>query len=139
MAEQTRINVRAQNGSDECFHIGISADVIDPTWSVRNAMTFLSVCDLVIGPDTGPMWSVAFEKVPKIMLHSHASVENIAKHWINTISLHADRSKVPCWPCHLLHNSMATCVPNPDNSGAVCISDISVDMVMAAVRNVLRK
>ncbi len=137
MAEQTQVNVRAQNGTDEGLTIGISATAADPTWSVRNVMAFLAVCDLVIGPDSGPMWSVAFEKVAKIMLHSHASVENITKHWINTISLHADQMRVPCWPCHRLHNSMRTCVPNAENSGSACISDVPVEAVMAAAAKLL--
>ncbi len=137
MAERTQTNVRAQNGTDDGLHIGISANPADPTWSVRNVMTFLSVCDVVIGPDSGPMWAVAFEKVPKIVLHSHASVDNITKHWINTISLHADPTRVPCWPCHRLHNSMASCVPNPENSGAACISDIPVEAVTSAAGKLL--
>jgi hypothetical protein len=34
--------------------------------------------------------SAAFEAMPKIMLLSHASEENITKHWVNTTTLHAD-------------------------------------------------
>ena len=37
----------------------------------------------MIGPDTGLMWGVAMEAMPKIMLLSHASPENITKHWTN--------------------------------------------------------
>jgi hypothetical protein len=85
------------------------------------------------------MWSVAFEPLHKIMLHSHASVENIAAHWLNTTSLSADPKRVPCAPCHRLHDSVETCVPNKDNSGAACISDISVENIVRAARSALQQ
>jgi hypothetical protein len=94
-------------------------------------------CDLMIGPDTGVMWAVAMEKVPKIMLLSHASEENITKHWINTITLHADQSAVPCWPCHRLHDTLDTCKANKENTGAACISNISIDTIISQARKVL--
>jgi ADP-heptose:LPS heptosyltransferase len=105
-------------------------------WSLRRSLALLQACDLVITPDTGPAWSVAFEPMPKIMLLSHASVENITKHWVNTVTLHADPEKVPCWPCHRLHDDPSTCVPNKENTGASCISDISVERILTTVRDI---
>jgi hypothetical protein len=72
--------------------------------------------------------------VPKILLHSHASVENIAKHWINTVSLHADPVRVDCWPCHRLHDDKSTCRMNALDNGAACISDIPPADIVAAVK-----
>jgi ADP-heptose:LPS heptosyltransferase len=103
---------------------------------VRRTLAFAQACDLVIGPDTGIMWGVAFEAVPKIMLLSHASPENITKHWINTITLTANQGRVPCWPCHQLHDDHSTCTPNADNSGAACMTDISVEAIIGAARTV---
>jgi len=62
---------------------------------------------------------------------SHASAENITRHWINTTTLHADPDNVPCWPCHRLHNSIDTCVPfKPGTEVAACMADISVETLM---------
>jgi hypothetical protein len=90
--------------------------------------------DLVITPDTGTGWATAMEPMPKILLHSHASKENIAKHWVNTTSLHADTNRVPCWPCHRLHDDMSTCKSAKDNpNAAACMADISVQSIVETV------
>lgn len=134
------------NGSSRNFHVAISSDKdqhghrsID--WPVRRTLSFALESDLVIGPDTGVMWSVAFEPMPKIMLLGHASPENITKHWLNTTTLHADAS-VPCWPCHQLHDDPPTpqagfasfCTPNAEGSGAACISSIGIDTIVQHAR-----
>jgi FkbM family methyltransferase len=118
------------------------------SWSIRRMLTLAQQCDLVIGPDSGIMWAVALEETPKIVLHSHASVENITKHWHSTISLHADQRKVPCSPCHLLHDTIDTCremqikagmKPSVEDIGSACIRDISVQCLMAAAKTALNK
>ena len=83
----------------------------------------MMACDLVIGPDTGPMWAVAMEDMPKILLLGHASPENITKHWHRTVTLHGGPD-VDCWPCHKLHNDKTTCRPDKHDRGAACMSDI---------------
>jgi FkbM family methyltransferase len=134
------------NGSSKGLHVAISSDpdangnrAID--WPVRRTLSFAQVCDIVIGPDTGIMWGVAFEPMPKIMMLGHASPENITKHWINTLTLYADRS-VTCWPCHQLHDSEPGqlppyCTPNPQGTGAACISSISVETIVQRVKILL--
>jgi FkbM family methyltransferase len=144
-AKQIQENVINQNGSDRGLHLALSPDANNPSWPIRRMLTQLQYCDLVIGPDTGQMWSVAFESMPKIMLHSHASVQNIVKHWINTKSLHAS-AEVGCWPCHLLLDGVEGCQdeqrrcglsPSPEDKGAACISSISVESVISAARAAL--
>lgn len=94
---------------------------------------------LVVTPDTGVGWAVAMEKMPKIVMVSHASAENITKHWVNTETLHADPNNVPCWPCHRLHDDPSTCTPAKDGgSAAACMADIKVDVVIKAVAHALR-
>ena len=78
--------------------------------------------------------------MPKIVMVSHASAENITKHWVNTTTLHADPDRVPCFPCHRLHNSIDTCTPNKDGGhAAACISDISVETIVCEVDRLWRK
>lgn len=123
-------HVQRQNSSEEGLFSAISPDPDNPSWPIRRGLTQVQMCDLVISPDTGPAWACAMEDVPKIILLSHASDENITKYWKNTTSLHADQSRVPCWPCHLLHDEPGTCKSNKDNTGASCISDISVNTLI---------
>lgn len=108
-----------------------------PLWPVRRMLTQVQHCDLVIGPDTGAMWAVALEAVPKIVLLSHASPENITKHWRNTKSLHADQEIVPCWPCHQLHDDEKTCRLNEEKTAAACMSDISAEAILQTAAELL--
>lgn len=129
-------HVMRTNGSDEGVHQAISTTT-PGNWPIRRSLSFAQSCDLVVTPDTGVAWSVAFEPVPKVVLLSHASPENITKHWKNTVALTADQGRVPCWPCHQLHNSPDTCVSNKENNGAACITDISVDTVVSQIKRQL--
>jgi ADP-heptose:LPS heptosyltransferase len=138
MAKAVDEHVQIQNTGNAGLHLALTATLSETggehNWPLRRTLAMAFVSDLVVSPDTGPAWAVAMEPVPKIILHSHASVENICKHWRNTTSLHADVNKVPCWPCHRLHDSPDTCVPNKENNGAACISDISVESLFEAVK-----
>jgi len=137
LAKVAQESVGNQNGTTDGLHFAISPDAEAPSWPIRRILTMAAACDLVIGPDTGPMWGVAFEEVPKIVTLSHASPENITKHWVNTTTLHANPGRVPCWPCHQLHDGPETCHPNKNNNGAACISDISVDAVIQMAAKLL--
>lgn len=155
LAKEVQEHVTHQNGSDNNLHLALSA-ATEPTWTfdpndthvteikaepprwpIRRALTQLQLCDLVIGPDTGLMWGVATRKMPKIVLLSHASPLNITHGWINTTTLHADQVRVPCWPCHQLHNEPKTCTPNKANTGAACISDLDAETIVQTARAAL--
>ena len=72
------------------------------------------------------------------MLISHAGADSITKHWRNTVTLHADQARVPCGPCHLLHDSKESCQRvsgSKDDVGAACVSDVGVERVLGAIRN----
>ena len=138
MAKQMMDHIKRQNSTDKGLHLALSPGDADPGgdkhWSIRRSLTQAMTGDLVITPDTGVSWATALEEVPKIVLLSHASAENITKHWVNTTTLHADPNTVPCWPCHRLHNDIATCTPNKDGGhAAACISDISVETILENV------
>lgn len=132
IAEQIVDHVQRENGSLNDLHVAVSPPDKN-TWPIRRSLAQLHTCDLVIGPDTGPMWAVATEKMSKIMLLSHASKTNITKHWINTHTLHASK-EVTCWPCHKLHDTKDTCTPNSSNSGAACITDIQPTHIINTAR-----
>lgn len=136
-------HVQLQNSSIQGLHLALSVEGSargDPyNWPLRRSLTMGCVSDVYVSPDTGPAWGVAMERIPKVIMVSHASAENITKHWVNTITLHADQSRVPCWPCHKLHNTPDTCVPNKENNGAACISDISVEVLFETIKAQLEK
>jgi len=112
----------------------------EPSWPLRRSLSQMQVCDIVVGPDTGLMWSVASRPMPKIMLLSHASPRNITFGWQNTTTLHADRTRVPCWPCHrLITDYEADCTTSPDKLGCACISDITVEEIIVSTKNALRR
>lgn len=144
MAKQIQEHVVRQNGDDKGLHLALSPENADPGgqqhWGVRRSLTQAMYADLIITPDTGVAWAVAFEEVPKIVMVSHASRENITEHWVNTTTLSADPVRVPCWPCHRLHDTIETCVPNKDGGhAAACISDISVETLVNEARKALHK
>jgi ADP-heptose:LPS heptosyltransferase len=133
MAETIRDSVAMTNGTRDGLHLAVPTESGTTCWPLRTSLAFALGADLVVTPDTGTAWAVAFEKMPKIVMLSHASVENITKHWKNTTTLHADSDRVPCWPCHRLHDDKSTCVANKEDNGAACISDISVETLVQTI------
>jgi ADP-heptose:LPS heptosyltransferase len=139
MAKAVHEEVVRSNSTEKGLHLALSPEGADPGglqhWSQRRSITQAWLSDCVITPDTGVGWAVAMERMPKVALMSHASDENITKHWVNTISLKADQNRVPCWPCHRLHDDIGTCTPSKDNpQAAACMADISVQSILDAVR-----
>ena len=133
MAATILETVTMLNGTRDGLALAVPDNTGAFAWPLRTSLTQAMVADLVITPDTGAAWAVAFEDMPKIVMVSHASVENITSHWKNCTTLHADEARVPCWPCHRLHDDPSTCVVNKEGNGAACISDISVETVVETV------
>ncbi len=134
MATAIRDSVAISNGTRKKLHLAVPAEGGQLCWPLRSSLAFALTADLIVTPDTGTAWAVAFEPMPKIVMVSHASAENITKHWVNTTTLHAEPNRVPCWPCHRLHDDPSTCVQNKEGNGAACISDISVERLVQTVR-----
>lgn len=137
MAKAIQEQVTVENGTDHGLHLALSPDPKAPSWPIRRILTQAQHCDLMISPDTGPAWAVAREPLPKIVLVSHASSHNITHGWNNTTTLHADQGRVPCWPCHRLHDSFDTCVKAAHAPAAACMADISVPQIVQAARRAL--
>lgn len=159
IADEVMEAVKVYTGSGDGLHRAISPDpqavnppsfaalsedgkklVMDgkPIWPIRRVLSLIQVCDVLISPDTGPAWAVAMQDAPKVILLSHASAKNITHGWSNTFTLHADHKRVPCWPCHRLHEDFSTCVKaknTPD--AAACMADIPAHRIVSTVREAL--
>lgn len=137
VAKRIEKAVRLLNNGNSKLSLCLSPSKEDDSWPIRRGLTQLRHCDLVVTVDTGPFWAVSQHEVPKILMPSHASAENIAKHARNTVSLHADNTRVTCNPCHRLHDDATTCVSNAENDGAACLSDISVASIVETAKALL--
>jgi ADP-heptose:LPS heptosyltransferase len=85
--------------------------------SVRETLALAQQMDLVIGPETGVLNSVCYEKMPKVALLSHSSWENLTHHWTNTYHV---PGKSACYPCHQLHHDATFCPRHEDTGAALC-------------------
>ncbi len=104
-------------------------------WTIRETMAFAKQCNLVMGPETGVMSAVSMESMPKIVLLSHSSVENLTRDWVNTLSLHSHET--PCYPCHKQIYTWDHCNRFEKTGVAHCMSHIHPEMVWKAVLEAL--
>jgi ADP-heptose:LPS heptosyltransferase len=118
-------------------------------WNIRQTLSFLGVCDLIVGPETGVMNAAGMLNTPKIVTLSHSTDENLTKHWINTTALVPDNTR--CYPCHMLHYSFEHCVKDHDENcedckndkcavhtgAAKCQSNISADHMWSAIVEIM--
>lgn len=100
-------------------------------WSIRETMTMAYHCDAVIGPETGVMSAVAMEPMPKLVMLSHSSHENLTRDWENTYALFS--AKTPCAPCHKLIYNWSQCVRDEETGVSKCMADIPPDAVWHAL------
>ena len=93
-------------------------------WGIRNTLSFLPHCSIVIGPETGVLNAASSLDSHKIVLLSHSSKENLSKHWKNTTSLEPDYYDNFCFPCHKMHYGFDTCNRDNETGGAMCAAKI---------------
>lgn len=108
---------------------------IADTWPVRRALALALEADLVIGQETGLLNAVAMEDMPKIVLLSHSSAEQLCGYWKNTQTLTGD---VPCYPCHRLHADWRGCNQDPSTEFAACQSAIEPMTAVALTERLLK-
>lgn len=98
---------------------------------IRLTLALAQQADIVIGPETGVLNSVAHEPNAKICMLSHSSKKNLTLHWYNTTTLTA--KGVSCYPCHQMHYDRRWC-PGDDATGAAyCMLAISAAEIWEAV------
>ncbi len=103
-------------------------------WSIRQTLAFVDQADLLVGPETGVLNSAANLEVPKLVLLSHSSEENLTRDWVHTTSVYGrgtrckgrDRDEVTA--CHILHYGWEHCTKTEDGV-AQCQKDISAEEV----------
>lgn len=94
-------------------------------WSIRETLSFLDQCSLVIGPETGVLNAASTLPCHKIVMLSHSSKENLSKHWDNTSTLEPDYYDEYCFPCHKMHYGFNTCNRDSETGGAMCAANIT--------------
>ena len=106
--------------------------------SIRETLALAQVCDVVMGPETGVLNAVAFEPdVFKVCLLSHSSVENLTKHWVNTVAV--EPQGIDCYPCHRLHYGMKYCREHVETGTAMCQMSIDPAQIVEPILAVHRR
>lgn len=107
-------------------------------WSIRQSLSFLEQCDLIIGPETGVLNAAALLPAPKIVTLSHSSNENLTRDWVNTTAL--EPVNTPCYPCHILHTGFTHCKEGfidiegvAQRVGSLCQVNITPDQMWEAI------
>jgi len=99
---------------------------------IRKSLVLTKYADLVIGPESSVINAASCFDVPKILLLSHSSVENLSKYWTNTINLSAN---VECYPCHKLHYTL-DCPLVDKIKSPVCMGKLPPDRLLEAIETV---
>ena len=105
-------------------------------WTIRQTLAVAQQSDIVIGPETGVMSAVAMLPMPKVVLLSHSTVENLTRDWQNCYAIFS--TKTECWPCHKLIHTWADCNRDEATGVAKCQADIPADAVWAALTDALK-
>jgi ADP-heptose:LPS heptosyltransferase/predicted SAM-dependent methyltransferase len=100
-------------------------------WSIRQSLSFAELSDLVIGPETGLLNAVGCADVPKVVMLSHSTPNNLTKYWKNA-SVLTPPPVVACYPCHRLHKSFEFCHRDDDTGAALCQAKIDIETVWEA-------
>lgn len=109
--------------------------------SIRETLTLATMCDVVVGAETGVLNAVAFERdVAKVIFLSHSTEENLTKHWERTVALRAkpDASVKPCGlkACHQMHYTREHCAIDEETHASMCMRDIDPAKVFDAIKGV---
>lgn len=121
-------DLQALPGLDLVERNGIEyGHVVGQEWPLRAALAYAQLADAVVATESVFANAVAFEAMPKVVMLSHSSHENLTRDWLNTAALEAP---VACHPCHRIHNAgMALCGKDTVTGAAACMAHYGADMV----------
>lgn len=107
-------------------------------WSIRKTLSMIPHMDLIIGTETGVLNSAGHVDVPKILLLSHSTHENLTKHWVDTSAFAPEDTA--CYPCHKLHTlGFRTCHRDDITGTSTCASNIGYDRVIYAIEQIIQR
>lgn len=104
-------------------------------YNIRQTLALLDVVDMVIGPETGVLNAAAHMDIPKMVMLSHSSHENLTKHWKNTVAL--EPVNTPCYPCHQMHYGFEHCTRDTMTGVSMCSANIGLDMAWNAYKELM--
>jgi len=104
-------------------------------YSVRQTLSLLKYMDVVMGPETGMLNAASMLPNRKIIYLSHSSVENLTKHWVNTLAVAGD---VECYPCHKMHFDGRYCNREKETGAALCSYNIDPSILVDHIMEVIR-
>jgi ADP-heptose:LPS heptosyltransferase len=94
--------------------------------SIRQTLSLTEVVDAMVGPETGVMNAAAQLDIPKIVMLSHSTPENLTRDWTNTYALWAEdvkckgRGDNEAPACHQLHYGWEFCTKDIDPDCPQC-------------------
>lgn len=109
--------------------------VVGQEWPLRLALAYAKLADAVVATESVFANAVAYEPMPKVVLLSHSSNENLTRDWLNTAALEAP---VACHPCHRIHNyAAALCSKDRNTGAAACMASYGPHTVAKLVLQAL--
>lgn len=103
--------------------------------TIRESMAFIEHANLLIGPETGMLNAASMLPMPKIVMLSHSSHENLTRDWVNTLAI--EPKGVDCYPCHRMHYDWELCSEEPLTGAAECAAAITPQEVYKAIVSAL--
>lgn len=96
--------------------------------TLRQALSLVYIADAILGPETAIMQAASRMDVPKIIMLSHSTEENLTKDWPAVYPLTAQhvvcqgRGNNDAPACHQIHHSWDTCTRVTDRNCLSCRS-----------------
>lgn len=110
---------------------------------IRDTIALAQTADVVVGPETGVLNSVAQStKTAKLIMLSHSTEENLTRDWNSTTVL---TPTCHCYPCHKMHLGRGDCdygdVPsvwNIEGDATLCVLEMDPDRIYNALVPILK-
>lgn len=106
--------------------------VVGMEWPLRLALAYAQLADAVVATESVIANAVAWEPMPKVVMLSHSSHENLTRDWPGTTVLEA--GGIACHPCHRIHNvGGALCARDLNTGGSACMASYGAEHVAGLV------